>query len=153
MSHELRRYRKADAGGVKELILGILTKEYPFDKGAYSDSDLDKIDSVYGGLKETFFVVDEDGRIAGTAGIKEDSSDEARLRRVFVDSGSRKRGYGSALVDKAVEFCKEMGYKRVYFRCTDRMADAMRLCMKKGFRQAEDLEVGGFHIHKLELKI
>lgn len=153
MTYELRRYKTGDAEGVRELILGILTKEYPFDRAAYSDSDLDRIDAVYGGQKNVFFVIDEEGRIAGTAGVKEDSKDEALLRRVFVDPKSRKRGYGSALVDKAIEFCKENGYRRVYFRCTDRMADAMRLCMKKGFRETEDLEVGGFHIHKLELKI
>lgn len=153
MLYELRRYRNSDAAGVRELILGILTKEYPFDKAAYSDSDLDKIDSVYGGGKNAFFVVSEGDRVVGTAGIKEDSDDEALLRRVFVDPASRKRGYGCALIDKALEFCREKGYKRVYFRCTDRMADAMRLCVKKGFREAEDLEVGGFHIHKLELKL
>jgi len=153
MTYELRRYKAGDAEGVRELILGILTKEYPFDRAAYSDSDLDRIDSVYGGQMNAFFVIDEEGRIAGTTGVKEDSKDEALLRRVFVDPKSRKRGYGSALVDKAIEFCKEKGYKRIYFRCTDRMADAMRLCMKKSFRETEDLEVGGFHIHKLELKI
>lgn len=153
MTYELRRYKTGDAEGVRELILGILTKEYPFDRAAYSDSDLDRIDAVYGGQKNAFFVIDEEGAVAGTVGVKEDSKDEALLRRVFVDPKSRKRGYGGALVDKAIEFCREKGYKRVYFRCTDRMADAMRLCMKKGFRQTEDLEVGGFHIHKLELKI
>ena len=63
MNYELRSYRKSDANGVKELILGILTSEYPFDKGAYSDSDLDRIDTVYGGAKETFFVIDEEGSL------------------------------------------------------------------------------------------
>ena len=37
--HTLRVFSKEDAGGVKDLILSILTKEYPFDKNAYSDSD------------------------------------------------------------------------------------------------------------------
>jgi len=153
MTYDLRRYKRDDADGVRELILSILAKEYPFEKSAYSDSDLDKIDSIYGGGKNAFFVIDEEGRITGTTGVKEDSREEALLRRVFVDPKARKHGYGSALVDRAVDFCKEKGYKRVYFRCTDRMADAMRLCMKKGFKEVENLEIGGFHIHKLELKI
>ncbi|MFA6079760.1 MAG: GNAT family N-acetyltransferase [Candidatus Omnitrophota bacterium] len=153
MEHKLRKITKGDTSGVKELILMILSKEYPFDKGAYSDSDLDKIDTVYGGARNSFFVIDEEGEIVGTVGIKEDGKDEAILRRLFVDLKHRKKGYGGELLNKAIEFCKENGYKRVFFRCTDRMSDAMRLCMNKGFKETEDLEVGGFHIHKLEYKV
>ena len=151
MNYELRRYKKSDAEGVKNLILDILTKEYPFDKSAYSDSDLYKLAETYGGKREAFFVVEEDGAIAGTIGVKEDSHDEALLRRLFVDVKHRKKGYGNALLGKAVDFCKTKGYKKIYFRCTDRMSAAMRLCLKKGFKETETLEVSGFKIHKLEL--
>ncbi|MFA6609775.1 MAG: hypothetical protein WCT15_02875, partial [Candidatus Omnitrophota bacterium] len=76
MGHTLRKFGKEDAAGVKDMILSILTKEYPFDRSAYSDSDLDKIGEVYGGKNESFFIVEQDGHIAGTVGIKEDSSDD-----------------------------------------------------------------------------
>lgn len=151
--HTLRMFNKNDSPGVKELILLILAKEYPFDRKAYSDTDLDKIGEVYGGEKESFFVMEKDGNIVGTAGIKEDSKENALLRRLFVDLKSRKKGYGSELLDRAILFCREKGYKHIYFRCTDRMSDAMRLCMKKGFKEIEALEVSGFKIHNLELKL
>ncbi len=153
MNNALRAFKKEDADGVKNLILNILSKEYPFDRSAYSDSDLYKIGETYGGKRESFFVVEESGEIAGTAGIKEDSRDEALLRRFFVDLKRRKKGYGSALLAKAVNFSKDKGYKKIYFRCTDRMSDAMRLCIKNGFKETEALEVGGFKIHKLELSL
>ena len=153
MEYTLRSFKTEDATGVKDLILSILTKEYPFDKSAYSDSDLDRIHQTYGGGRESFFVVESDGRIVGTVGIKEESKEEALLRRLFVDAASRRKGYGSMLVDKAMDFCREKKYKRIYFRCTDRMADAMNLCLKKGFRGVESLQVGGFNIHKLEADI
>jgi GNAT superfamily N-acetyltransferase len=70
-----------------------------------------------------------------------------------VDLKSRKKGYGSELLDKAIAFCREKGYKHIYFRCTDRMKDAMNLCIKKGFKETEALEVSGFKIHNLELKL
>jgi N-acetylglutamate synthase-like GNAT family acetyltransferase len=151
--HTLRMFAKNDSTGVKELILSILTREYPFDKSVYSDSDLDKISEIYGGKKDSFMVIEEDGDIVGTVGVKEDSEDSALLRRLFVDLKHRKMGYGSELLDKAIAFCKEKGYKHIYFRCTDRMSDAMRLCTKKGFKEMESLEVSGFKIHNLELKI
>lgn len=153
MAHQLRAFRKEDAPGVKELILTILTREYPFDKSAYSDSDLDRIGETYGGGKDAFFVVDEEGEIVGTVGVKGESDDDALLRRLFVNPKSRRHGYGSALLDTAVDFCRRSGYKRMFFRCTDRMSDAMKLCMKKGFRKAESLAVSGFNIHKLELDL
>jgi putative acetyltransferase len=149
----LRGFRKGDEKGVKDLILGILAKEYPFDKSAYSDSDLDRITEVYGGSRDSFFVIEEEGAIVATAGIKEESKDEAILRRLFVDQDHRRKGYGKDLFNRAVVFCKDKGYKKLYFRCTDRMADAIRLCMKEGFKETESLEISGFKIHKLELSI
>lgn len=91
MDHTLRQFKKDDAKGVKDLILSILTGEYPFDKSAYSDSDLDRIGEIYGGQKESFFVIEAGGTIAGTVGIKEDSKETALLRRLFVDPKYRRR--------------------------------------------------------------
>lgn len=153
MEHALRSYKESDAKGVKELILGILTKEYPFDRSAYSDSDLDKIGEVYGGKNDAFFVIEDGGSIAGTVGIKEESKDDALLRRLFVELRHRRRGYGSELLTKAIDFCKSKGYKRMIFRCTDRMSDAMNLCLKNMFKETESLEVAGFRIHKLERQL
>ena len=151
--HTLRMFSKQDADGVKNLILSILTKEYPFDKNAYSDSDLARIDEVYGGEKDSFMVIEEGGDIVGTVGIKEDSEESALLRRLFVDVKHRKKGYGTELLNKAIEFCKEKGYKSMAFRCTDRMKNAMNLCLSKGFKEIEALDVAGFKIHNLELKL
>lgn len=153
MEHVLREFKKDDASGVRELILGILTKEYPFDKSAYSDSDIEKISQSYGGEKDAFFVIDELAQIAGTVGVKMETDEDALLRRLFVDVKRRRRGYGSELLEKAIEFCRKKNYKRICFRCTDRMADAMKLCVKKGFKETDTLSVSGFNIHKLELKL
>ena len=151
MDHILREFKEADAGKVRELILGILSKEYPFDKSAYSDSDLEKIAQTYGGAKDAFFVLEEGVNIAGTIAVKTEAPDSALIRRFFVDVKRRRHGYGSELLEKAIAFCRAKGYKKVYFRCTDRMSDAVKLCMKKGFKETETLSVSGFNIHKLEL--
>ncbi|MFH1190452.1 MAG: GNAT family N-acetyltransferase [Candidatus Omnitrophota bacterium] len=153
MEHILRPYKKTDAENVKKLILGILTGEYPFDKSAYSDSDLEKIGHTYGGERDAFFVIDESSHIAGTVGIKMETVDVALLRRLFVDVKRRRHGYGTELIDKAIDFCRRKNYKKICFRCTDRMSDAMKLCVKKGFKETDTLSVSGFNIHKLELSL
>lgn len=153
MSSRLRPFKEEDAAGVRELILTVLSKEYPFDRKAYADTDLDRIGEIYGGKRNAFFVAEERGAIVGTIGVKEETGDMALIRRFFVDLKHRKQGCGSALLERALGFCHGTGYRRVCFRCTDRMADAMRLCTHKGFVEAEKLDVSGFAIHRLELAL
>jgi len=151
---QVRTFKAQDAEGVKSLILGILAQEYPFDQSAYSDSDINDIAGVYGGKGDTFFVLDDGkGHIIGTAGVKQDAEGSALLRRLFVHKNERKKGYGGQLINKALEFCKRSKYKYVVFRTTGRMKDAIELCKKRGFKQAEELDLGGFTIYKFVLEI
>lgn len=150
---EIRKFVDTDGQKVKELILSILEKEYPFDRKAYSDTDLESIGATYGGSRDTFFVIGEQNEIIATAGIKEDSKETALLRRVFVKPSERKRGYGSQLLDEAVKFCKEKGYKEIVFRATDKMIQAIGLCKKKGFKEAEKIDLSGFFIYKFILTL
>jgi hypothetical protein len=94
MNNTLRVFKKEDAEGVRNLILNILSKEYPFDKSAYSDSDLYKLSETYGGKRDSFFVIEEGGGIVATVGVKEETQAEALLRRFFVDLKHRRQGYG-----------------------------------------------------------
>ena len=150
---EIRAFVEADGPKVKELILSILEKEYPFDRKVYSDTDLENILATYGGPRDTFFVIEQENAVIGTAGIKEDSKETALLRRVFVNPAERRKGYASQLLEKAIAFCREKGYKEVAFRATSKMVEAINLCKKAGFREAEKLDVGGFFIHKFVLDI
>ena len=150
---EIRKFVEADVENVRELILSILEAEYPFDRKAYSDTDLENIGASYGGSRDTFFVIDDENKIIATAGIKEDSRDTALLRRVFVDSQQRRKGFGSRLMDAAIAFCRECGYKELVFRTTSKMTQAIELCKKKGFKEVEKLDLGGFLIHKFALQI
>ena len=148
-----RIYKPEDSVAVKDLILSILEKEYPFDRSAYQDSDINDISGTYSGESNAFFVVEENERIIGTIGIKKDAPGSALMRRFFVDPDYRKKGLGTMLLEKVVDFCKSKNYKELSFRATDRMGDAMKLCKKKGFKEKDDLEVSGFHIHRFVLKI
>lgn len=150
---DVRVFKEDDHPKIRELILSILTKEYPFDKSCYSDSDLYSLGETYGGKRDSFFVIEKDSRIIGTAAVKEESDNMALLRRVFVDPEFRGKGYGKLLVDRAVDFCKQNGYNHIVFRTTNRMIQAIQLCKKKGFKEAESADLGGFKIYKFLLEI
>ncbi|MDD4202663.1 MAG: GNAT family N-acetyltransferase [Candidatus Omnitrophica bacterium] len=149
----VREFENSDSVAVKELILSILEDEYPFDRTAYSDSDINDISGTYKGARNDFFVCELDNKIVGTAGIKEDTSKTALLRRIFVNKKQRGKGIGKELLNKCVWFCKDHGYKEIVFRATDRMKSAMALMEKNGFKKVESLELGGFHIHMFKLEL
>ncbi|MFC1576454.1 GNAT family N-acetyltransferase [Candidatus Omnitrophota bacterium] len=150
---EVREYRPSDSEGVKNLILSILEKEYPFDRSAYRDTDISDISGTYSGKGSAFYVAEADNEIMGTVGVKRDAKESALLRRLFVEEKHRKKGLGTMLIDKAIEFCRQESYGEIIFRATDRMSAAMKLCKKKGFKEKDDLEVSGFHIHQFTLKL
>lgn len=149
----VRVFKEDDSAAVKDLILDILTKEYPFDRSAYSDSDLYNLRLAYNGPRDSFFVLESEGKIIGTVGIKEDSKDTALLRRLFVESKYRGKGYGALLMAEATKFCKENEYSSLVFRTTNRMNQAIELCQKKGFKKTEEADLQGFYIYKFVLDL
>lgn len=149
----IRRFNIKDQGQVKKLITGILANDFAMDQKAYPHSDLDFIPNVYGGAREVFFVGENEGYIIGTVAIKEESKDTGILRRLFVISKYRGKGYGRILIEKALDFCRGKGYREVIFHVSNTMKAAMELCRSKGFKEKEKLDLGGVNIIKFALTI
>ncbi len=150
---EIRRFNNRDQTEVKKLITEILSNEFLMDQRAYAYSDLDSISNVYGGAKEGFFVGEEKGKVVGTIGVKEESKDIAILRRLFINPKYRGKGFGRLLVDKALAFCREKGYKQAIFHVSTNMKTAMDLSKKAGFKEKERLNLGGIDIVRLVLAL
>ncbi|MBN1354049.1 MAG: GNAT family N-acetyltransferase [Candidatus Omnitrophica bacterium] len=150
---KVREYKSEDSVGVRNLILSILEKEYPFDRSAYQDTDINDISGTYSGKGNAFFVAEKDNKIVGTVGVKKETEKSALLRRLFVDENYRRRGFGTELLKNAIKFCGINKYEEILFRATDRMKQAMYLCKKMGFEELESIEMGGFHVHKFALKL
>lgn len=146
---DIRRIKTEDTASVKSLIDRIMSGEFSDVAKVYEYDDLDDIASHYGGERDIFLVAEKDGKIVGTVAIKEDGKDTALLRRIFLDKDYRGKGYGEKLISKAMEFCFLMNYRNVVFRGTDRMQNALRLCLKNGFRQESVAELGSFKLIEL----
>ena len=150
---QVRTFEHKDGNDVKALIVSILTTEYPFDKSIYENSDLSDINHAYGGKRDGFFVIESEGKILGTIGIKEDSEDMALVRRLFVDPSCRRKGYGELLLDKAVRHCRKNNFKHIVFRTTGRMIQAINFLKKAKFKEIEKIDLSGFQIYKFVLDI
>ena len=79
----IRDFAGKDQKKVEKLISTIFAEEYPFEKSAYSDEDLQDISSSYNGQRDAFFVAEVDDVIIGTVGIKEDSLESALMRQII----------------------------------------------------------------------
>ncbi|MDD5676764.1 MAG: GNAT family N-acetyltransferase [Kiritimatiellae bacterium] len=145
----IRKICSRDTPQVKQLIRGILDKEFASVHQAYAGPDLDDPASYYGGRKDIFLVAEQDGAIIGTVAIKEDSPDTALLRRIFLNKEFRGRGYGKKLMQKALEFCFEQHYQNVTFRGTAAMQAALQLCLKEGFKETDVAEMNALKMHVL----
>ena len=70
-----------------------------------------------------------------------------------MDPDYRGRKYGSILVEKALQFCRKKGYKKVVFRGTAGMSAAAGLIQKKGFSEVERIRFGNIEIILFTLRL
>ena len=149
----IRKICACDTPQVKQLIRGILDKEFITERQAYSGPDLDDPVRYYGGRKDVFLVAEKDGAIIGTVAIKADTPDTALLRRIFLSKAFRGKGYGEKLLQKALAFCFEQQYQNVTFRGTATMQAALQLCLKEGFKETDVAEMNKFKMHVLTKRL
>jgi phosphoribosylformylglycinamidine synthase subunit PurS len=148
MPIDLRTYEDKDKKDVNNLIKSIVVGELSEKMDKYSD--LDNISESYSNDKDVFLVGLVDGKVIATAAIKEDDTDTAVLRRVFVDKEYRQKGCGIELIKKIMQIAKEKQYKKITFRSSDKMISAVNLMMKEGFIEKEVVHVGDDKIFMLE---
>src|SRR5690242_20834782 len=63
-----------------------------------------------------------------------DAPDTAKLRILLVDPRSRGHGLGAQLVDRAIEFARDAGYRHMQLWTNHPLAAARRIYLAKGFR-------------------
>ena len=149
----LRKFQEKDAPFVKELVNSILFKEFSLSSKAYQIDDLDSISKAYNGPRDVFYVIEENNKIVGSVGVKADTKHIALLRRMYVHPDCRGKGFGSILINAAIDFCKDKDYRQIVFRSTSQMQDAIALCLRKGFSEQERLNLGDIQIIKFIFKI
>ena len=149
----IRRSQKEDDLAVVDLISGIMDREFHDAKHAYPIEDVECIEKAYGGIGEAFFVAVDNPtkKIVGTVAIKKEDGRVALLRRLFVAPTHRNLKIGKRLIDRALEFCREVGYEEVVFKTTSRMSGAIDLYRKNGFTQRAHIVLGPAELIKLSL--
>ena len=88
--------------------------------------------------RERLWIAEKSGQIVGSIGIIESSQLQARIRWLLVDPANRGLGLGKALIDEAIDFCKQCGYKSIFLETFRELTAAGRLYKSEGFKITEE---------------
>ena len=106
------------------------------------DDDLRRIEEVYLTEGSHFWVAEAGDRLVGMTAVLREEVETARLRRMRVTAGWRRRGLGQALLEIAEEFCRRQGYRRIVLDTTDRQQAARRLYERNGYVRTGERQLG-----------
>lgn len=142
---EIREIRPGDNRGVARLIRGVLEElGVPKIGTAYADKALDDMSAQYGLPRAAYFVVEEDGRIIGGAGIaqlEQGGEQVCELQKMYFSPDARGRGIGSKMMETCLERAREFGYGQCYLETMPYMEAAQKLYKRHGF-EAIDAPMG-----------
>ena len=91
-----------------------------------------------GSPRECLWMAERDGRLLGCVAIVAASEVTAQLRWFLVDPDARGMGLGKRLLDKAIEFSREHGYRNIILWTVSSLTAAAHLYRAAGFHKVEE---------------
>jgi GNAT superfamily N-acetyltransferase len=88
--------------------------------------------------REAAWIAEHAGRRVGCVFCVRKDDETAQLRILLVTSEGRGSGLGQRLVDRAVEFARAAGYRRMVLWTNDPLAAARRIYLDRGFRLVDE---------------
>ena len=82
--------------------------------------------------QDPFFVVKISGKVVGIVGCSLDD-DSCQLKRMVVDPRYRRRGIGSALTKRVIEYAKHHRVRKVWLDTVPVLTEAIAMYRKHGF--------------------
>jgi putative acetyltransferase len=130
-----------DCAAVRELVFAVLAEYGLRGDPAGTDADIADIEASYIVRGGCFEVVEDDaGTLAGCAGMypSEQHSGAIELRKMYLKSATRGRGIGKQLIERALAFARQRGFRRVELETSSKLVEAIGLYKKYGFQPVVD---------------
>ena len=136
-TYKIREIRPEDNEQVKSVIQTVLVEMgVPKVGTAYADASLNDMHAEYDGPRKEYFVVEDNGRIIGAAGIAPLANYDGsicELQKMYFLPEVRGKGVGVEMMKKCLAFAKEQGYERCYIETMPYMKQAQKLYVRSGF--------------------
>jgi putative acetyltransferase len=101
---------------------------------------------------EVFFLLDGDG-VRGTCAVIRHDAETYELAKMAVAPTARGRGYGDRLVEAAIAFARGAGARRLMLVSNTRLAPALTLYRKHGFRDVPLDPANGYSRADIQLEL
>ena len=137
----IRQICKKDNLSLSEVIRKVLIEIGVPKKGtAFSDLEVDFMFEAYNKKRSIYYVVENDGKIYGGAGIShlnEADYDICELQKMYFLPSIRGKGLGNQMIEKCLDFALDNKFKYCYIETLPYMKAAQKLYLKKGFSYIE----------------
>lgn len=131
--------RPGDIGYLIYLHGVLYAREYDLDHTfeGYVAAGLGEFAKSYDPRKDRLWLAEEDGRIVGSIAIVGQPDLAGQLRWFLVDPQARGAGLGSRLLQEAVKFCRDLGFRSIFLWTLEELNTAAHLYEQAGFRRTE----------------
>jgi len=135
--YRLRPIRAEDDPAVAAIIRTVMPEFGATGSGfAIADPEVDWMSRAYGAPRHAYFVIEQDGRVLGGAGIAPLAGagpDTCELRKMYFLPEARGSGAGAAMMARCLDAARGFGFARCYLETFTGMDAAMRLYERSGF--------------------
>lgn len=137
----IRLIEKKDNPQIAKVIRSVLEDfKVPKVGTAYADVSLDSMYENYQKPKSVYFVVEENDKIIGGAGVAQlDNFDGnvCELQKMYFLPEARGKGIGSQMMEFCLAKTREFGFEKCYLETMDYMTHAQKLYKQSGFEYIE----------------
>jgi putative acetyltransferase len=137
----IREVTKADNAKIAQVIRDVLIEfGVPKVGTAYADASLDCMSETYSNNNSVYFVLENNGKIIGGAGIAPlDNFDGniCELQKMYFLPEARGLGLGIKMMHKCLDRAKSIGFEKCYLETLPYMKDATKLYTKVGFESLD----------------
>ena len=138
----IREIRSEDNAEVAKVVREVLIEiGVPKVGTAYADKALDQMFENYDVPRADYFLVIEENRILGCAGIAQLENYEGNvceLQKMYFLAEARGRGLGAKMMQVCLDRAKEYGYEKVYIETMPYMKAAQKLYLQSGFKYIDE---------------
>lgn len=133
----IRKINKEDNPEVAQLIRSVFDEmDIPKVGTAYEDPYLDLMYEEYNKPKSVYYVVENNGKIVGAAGIAplaNEAETICELQKMYFLPETRGIGIGSEMMEVCLQSARNFGFEKCYLETMPFMLDAQKLYKKTGF--------------------
>lgn len=132
--------KPGDIGYITYLHGALYAAEYGYDEAfeAYVAQGFCEFLANNNRERDRLWVAEDDASIVGSIAVKGREHDEAQLRWFLVHPSTRGIGLGRKLMQAAVAFCRERGFRSMYLWTTSELKAAAHVYHTFGFRKTQE---------------